>query len=95
MGIYIIEENCTGCGKCIPACPFGSIKVVAKKAVIGEDCVICGACQNACEVDAIIIDRGAAKGTENIDEYKGVLVFIEQHGGELKDCGLELLGAGR
>ena len=96
MGIEVDLEKCTGCKKCVLACPFGVIELVEKKARINYDeCTICGACANACEDEAIIIERGAGKGTENIEEYKGALVFAEQHDGEMKKCSYELLGEGR
>ena len=96
MGIQVIIEKCTGCKKCVLACPFGAMQLVDKKATINYDeCTVCGACANACEDDAIVIERGAGKGTENIEEYKGVMVFAEQHAGEMKSCSFELLGEGR
>ncbi|SPD75128.1 Electron transfer flavoprotein subunit alpha [uncultured Desulfobacterium sp.] len=96
MGIQVIIEKCTGCKKCVLACPFGAMQLVDKKATINYDeCTVCGACANACEDDAIVIERGAGKGTENIEQYKGVMVFAEQHAGEMKNCSYELLGEGR
>jgi electron transfer flavoprotein alpha subunit/NAD-dependent dihydropyrimidine dehydrogenase PreA subunit len=96
VGIQVNIEKCTGCKKCVLACPFGAMELVEKKAVINYDeCTVCGACANACEDDAIVIERGAGKGTENIEEYKGVMVFAEQHAGEMKSCSFELLGEGR
>jgi len=95
MGIEIDLDKCTGCKKCSIACPFGAIEIVEKKAKIKDECTLCGACANACEFGAIIIERGAGKGTENIEEYKGVLVFAEQHDREVKNCVFELLGEGR
>ena len=96
MGIQVDLEKCDGCKKCVLACPFGAVELVEKKAQINYDeCTVCGACANACEYEAIVIERGAGKGTENIEEYKGVMVFAEQHDGEMKGCTYELLGEGR
>lgn len=95
MGIRIIFDNCTGCKKCVTGCPFGEIEVVEKKAVIKEGCTLCGACQEACEFEAIELDRSALQGKADLEDYRGVFVFAEQHEGQLRTCTLELLGAGR
>ncbi len=49
---------CTGCGDCVPSCPFGAVSLVARNgaetAVIDEaGCKGCGACVPACPEDAI------------------------------------------
>lgn len=95
MGISVIVEKCTGCKKCEAACPFGQIEVIDKKAVIKEGCTLCGACHEACEVEAIELVRPMLQGPSDLDTYRGVFVFAEQHEGELRACTLELLGEGR
>ncbi len=96
MGITVDFEQCTGCKRCVLACPFGAIALVEEKARIDCDkCTLCGTCVNACEFDAIKVERGAGKGTEGIEFYKGVMVFAEQHSGEIQECTFELLGEGR
>ncbi len=95
MEIRILEDQCTGCGNCLPSCPFGCLELVENKAVIREGCTLCGACQEVCPCEAISIEREAASATSGIEKYRGVLVFAEQHRGRLKDCALELLGAGQ
>jgi electron transfer flavoprotein alpha subunit len=95
MGIRILEDKCTGCGNCLPSCPFGCLELVENKAVIREGCTLCGACREVCPFEAISIEREAASATPSIEKYRGVLVFAEQHRGRLKDCTLELLGAGQ
>lgn len=95
MGIKIILDNCTGCKKCMTGCPFGEIEVIEKKALVKEGCTLCGACQEACEFEAIELERPSFQGTDDLEKYRGVFVFAEQHDGELRACTLELLGAGR
>lgn len=95
MGIRILEDQCTGCGNCLPSCPFGCLELVENKAVIREGCTLCGACREVCPFEAISIEREAASATPSIEKYQGVLVFAEQHRGRLRDCALELLGAGQ
>ena len=56
MGIQIDFDNCTGCGKCVPACPFGLLEVVDDKVQLKEGCTLCGACQDACVFEAITIE---------------------------------------
>jgi len=36
--IKVIEEKCTGCGKCVSSCPFSLIKIEGKKAKILPGC---------------------------------------------------------
>jgi len=95
VGISIIVEKCTGCKKCETACPFGQIEVIDKRAVIKEGCTLCGACHEACEVEAIELERPILQGASDLDKYRGVFVFAEQHEGALRACTLELLGEGR
>src|SRR4030042_199291 len=94
MGIQIDKDKCTGCGRCLAVCPFGCMEVVERKAIIKEGCLVCGACRDVCEFEAVAIERGSSRGTPDIEKYSGVLVFAEQHQGKLRDCTLELLGAG-
>jgi electron transfer flavoprotein alpha subunit len=71
------------------------LELVENKAVIREGCTLCGACREVCPFEAISIEREAASATPSIEKYQGVLVFAEQHRGRLRDCALELLGAGQ
>ena len=94
MGIEIDLEQCTGCGNCVPVCPFGLLEVVDDKVQLKEGCTLCGACQEACPVDAILIEAAPAVEAAS-DEHRGVWVFAEQRHGQLKGVAYELLAKGR
>jgi len=94
MGINFNLEKCTGCGACVPACPFGLLEVVDDKVQIKEGCTLCGACRDACSFDVITIDAPQKK-VEAIDDSRGVWVFAEQRRGNLKNVAYELLSRGR
>ncbi len=46
-----IEEYCTGCGRCIAACPQDALRLseAGKAAVDPARCILCGYCAAACE----------------------------------------------
>lgn len=98
MRIYVNIEQCTGCGVCVPSCPFGAIEMQEGTAVITEACTFCGACVDICPVSAIIkeeAEEAALPARGNIDEYRGVWVFAEQRKGKIQNVAFELLGEGR
>ena len=94
MGIQINIENCTGCGNCVPVCPFGLLEVVDDKVRLQDGCTLCGACEEACDFDAITIEVPAAAPVED-DNSRGVWIFAEQRDGSLKSVAYELLSKGR
>jgi NAD-dependent dihydropyrimidine dehydrogenase PreA subunit len=53
MAVKADSGKCTGCGKCVSACPMEVIKIRDGKAVIGDGCVECGACVSACPNGAL------------------------------------------
>jgi len=89
--ISVSPELCTGCGNCVPVCPFGAISLEEGLAVIGDACTLCGACESECPFDAIII-REEQRDTEDLSEYAGIMVVAEQRDGEVDSSTLELLG---
>lgn len=64
------EAKCTGCGKCVDACPFGAI--VAKNhrpAIVQLMCEGCGVCKVVCPVDAIEVKK-TVTGTLSVEETR-------------------------
>ena len=92
--IFIDNESCTGCRKCVPACPSGAIVIQDKKAVLTEACNWCGACVESCQFGSIILEIPAGEKMD-VSKFSGVWVFCEQYEGRLKKVALELLGKGR
>ena len=94
MGINFDLEKCTGCGSCVPVCPFGLLDVVDGKVCLKEGCTLCGACRDACSFEAITIEATKATAPAG-DSSRGVWVFAEQRRGNLKNVAFELLSRGR
>ena len=49
MTIWIIEDKCDGCQRCIKACPYDGIEMLNGIASVTERCTSCGACIEACK----------------------------------------------
>ncbi len=94
MGIQFDLEKCTGCGSCVPVCPFGLLEVVGDKVKLKEGCTLCGACVDACGYEAIRIEAAPVKEAAD-GSHRGVWVFAEQHNGKIKSVACELLSRGR
>ncbi|MFA5320758.1 MAG: electron transfer flavoprotein subunit alpha [Candidatus Omnitrophota bacterium] len=94
MAIKIILDKCTGCSLCVKTCPFGAIKVNARKAEVDAvKCTLCGACVEACKFKAIELIKPQARCVmPGIKDYKGIWVFIEQKKGKVQSVSYELLG---
>lgn len=92
-----IKDNCVFCGACVKACPFGAITQAERKTAPVIDlqkCTLCGACVVACKFDAIWMKEKASTGID-LNAFKDVWVFAEQHEGEIQSITFELLGEGR
>ena len=94
MGIQIDLDKCTGCGNCLPYCPFDLIEIIDEKARIKDGCNLCGACQEGCDYEAILIEVVAEMAAIS-DTHHGIWVFAEQRHSQLKSVDYELLSKGR
>jgi formate hydrogenlyase subunit 6/NADH:ubiquinone oxidoreductase subunit I len=85
----IIEEKCTGCGKCVSLCPVEAMTLVTasdphkptkKKAKLDDDqCLGCGVCLKGCNVDALKLEsRGERVITPVNSTHRVVLMAIER-----------------
>jgi ferredoxin len=90
----IEEDNCTGCGKCIKACPIEAIEWVSnddgtnsklKKVKINEEiCLGCGVCVRACSNKSITLERRKEQVITPVNSaHRIVLMAIEK--GELQE----------
>lgn len=95
MAIKINQEQCTSCGACQPACPFGAIAMQDGKAIITEACTACGACIDICPAGTIVREEEARTIAIDKSAYQNVWVYIEMAGDKPRNVGLELVGAGR
>jgi NAD-dependent dihydropyrimidine dehydrogenase PreA subunit len=59
------EALCTGCGKCVKACPMKILKIKEKKCVMVKEfmCLECGTCMRKCPEKAIMIEGLDDMGT--------------------------------
>jgi len=56
--VFVAEERCTGCGRCVNACPRGALYLEDGKAhVRASRCVGCELCVDACPEGAIYAVR--------------------------------------
>ena len=98
--IRIDLAACKGCGKCVKGCGFGALSMVDKPGankigkiavVDASACKACSACVAACPFKAISEVKQEVYGTANLESYKDIWVFAEQHGGTVADVAFELL----
>jgi electron transfer flavoprotein alpha subunit len=86
-------EACSGCQKCVKACPFAVITIVDKKAQIGDGCTMCGACVQVCPEEAITIERKVRD--VDVSKFSGVWIFAETvENSKLRNVTYELLTKG-
>lgn len=88
--IGVSREKCTGCAKCIDACPRSVLKLENGKAAVNEEkifeCSLCKLCENICETRAITVKHkesefillieltGALTGKRVLTEAANILI---------------------
>jgi NAD-dependent dihydropyrimidine dehydrogenase PreA subunit len=60
MIAMVDQEQCTGCGICIDACPEQAISVKQLAAVDSERCIGCGACIPECPNESLSLEQQIA-----------------------------------
>lgn len=83
-----VEENCSGCGRCLVVCPVKIISLEAehadgsgrKSAVIDKElCLGCGVCARSCRIDAMTMQPRASRVITPVNStHKAVLMAIER-----------------
>ena len=54
---YKINDDCVGCGSCVPDCPADAIiEGDGKYSIDPEKCTDCGVCVDSCPTEAIVAD---------------------------------------
>lgn len=85
----IIEEKCSGCGKCVSLCPVEAMTLVnavdphkpgKKKAMLNENqCLGCGVCLKGCSVDALRLKSRKERVITPVNSaHRIVLMAIER-----------------
>ena len=95
MPVIVHEEKCTGCKRCVAACPYTVINMQEEKAVLLPGCTYCGACIDTCEFGAITFEDFQGRLCMDVALFKGIHVFIEHDNQTASKVSLELLGKAR
>ena len=63
----INNDDCTGCGECVPACPSEALVLVENKVTLlpDIDCSYCGECEEVCPTGAIACPYEVTFAEEN------------------------------
>ncbi len=91
MTVWVEVDLCSGCKRCVRACPYGAIEIKEGKAQVLDRCTSCGACLQVCKEKALQTDV-KPREIPDFSDRKGVWVFAEQREGRLNKVSLELLG---
>lgn len=90
--LFFAEEKCTGCGKCIPACPGKAIRLQEKKSRTDRKlCKSAGLCVDACPNEARAVIGRRATADEVFKEIAADALFYRESGGGVTLSGGEPL----
>ena len=86
-GIHMDESRCTGCGKCVDACPLGCLSLSPLPARSGA-CVMCYECVVACPEEALTADFSRSEQVireriAKLRERQTTVIFPEETSGSL------------
>lgn len=56
MPAFVHQDDCTGCGSCVDACPVEAIALDDVAEVNPDECIDCGACVDVCPVNCITME---------------------------------------
>ena len=85
------SDRCSGCGRCLTACPHGSISLIDGKRQVGAACQACGSCVPACPDDALEIVGREMDVAQILSEVLKDELFYDQSGGGVSFSGGEPL----
>jgi electron transfer flavoprotein alpha subunit/NAD-dependent dihydropyrimidine dehydrogenase PreA subunit len=91
MTVWVEVDLCSGCKRCVRACPYGAVEMKEGKAQVLDRCTSCGACLQMCKEKALQTDV-KPREIPDFSDRKGVWVLAEQREGQLNKVSLELLG---
>lgn len=85
---HVIEEECTGCGKCILVCPMEALAMVSKNTttknqkmakLTESNCIGCGVCVGVCKFGALEMNERPTRVFTPVDiTHRVVLEAIEK-----------------
>ena len=80
--IFLMRNNCTGCGNCLPICQRGANSLVGNSSIIDRNkCIGCGKCVEVCPNEARKLVGTYMTTEEVMDEILKDAKFYENSGG--------------